>query len=109
MTKRREAIKKSIAHWKRMIEWAQTQPIGDDADQAVMECAIYETWTAWYCSLCHYTEDQGDDMDCKFCPLWSRGYTCVRFDSPWSRVHESKSWGEWLENAKVMLKTLEDL
>lgn len=107
--KERQVVEESIAHWKRMIDWVQTQPKNDKPSLRTMTTFIREYWTGECCSLCQYAGRNLGRTYCENCPLYAKGHECLASDSLWCRVDTSDSWGEWLENARVMLKTLEEL
>ena len=99
-----EALRGSIEHWKRMISWAEHQDDSNFVNPVPMRQEIQENWFAEFCPLC---ELEGDD--CEDCLLTLAGKCCEREGSPWTRVNLSATWFEWLENARIMLKTLEDI
>ena len=99
------AIEKSIAHWERMIKQAKKFYDCDLADEFDMIEAIGEEWDGKYCDLCKLF----DKNICLECPLEITGNGCSKNNSPWTKVVFSDTWGEWLVNAKVMLKTLKAL
>lgn len=94
-------IQESIAHYERMIQWAETQNPTDKVLEGVMFGAIYENWHSNYCSLCEKYNlcspveyDFCFDNERKPCPL---------------SVDNSNDWGEWLKNAAKMLQQLQSL
>jgi len=124
MTKR-QSIDGSIKHWERMIEWAKIQP-QDKKIQWVKTClsngkivfsenemtnSINENWYHKYCPLCskYYCRIPFTEYycGCKGCPLHIN--CCMLGNSQWAKVSNSMTWGEWLENANVMLEILKGL
>lgn len=105
MTKQ-QAIKKSIAHWVRMIEWVKKQPKDELVSMDKMLVSIKEYWDEEHCYLCKLYV-----RSCNRCPLAKTYGSCDAYftDSVWQKVNTSATWGEWLIHAKVMLKQLRSL
>jgi len=104
-----QAVKESIEHWERMIEWAKTQDALGKADDTVMLNVINEYWEGAYCALClEYCKCVDNGNYCGRCPLGKISLCSVK-GSLWGKVTDSVSWKEWLINAQEMLKTLESL
>lgn len=97
-----QALKKSIAHWKRMIKWASRQePTGGACAFKISE-AIKEDWGDKYCALCAmFHTGIGQCIDCPVTPA------CNSLCSTWRTVAESNTWGEWVTAARFMLRDLE--
>ncbi len=108
-----QAIKNSIAHWERMIEWVK----GGNVDiwmvpyQDVMQNAIGESWNDKDCSLCNWSKSgtKSQHSPCPICPLAKAGHICSGGGSLWQYVNNSTTWVSWIENAEVMLKVLKSL
>ncbi|RLC80938.1 MAG: hypothetical protein DRJ03_20790 [Chloroflexi bacterium] len=102
-----QATQQSIDHWERMIEWVKRQdPEGIPSYQR-MELEIGEDWYSESCPLCQCFSLP--DVPCKDCPLGDVFGFC---NNPaalnaWPNVRWSRTWGEWLEAADVMLLQLE--
>jgi hypothetical protein len=111
MTKR-QAIKESIAHWKRMIKWAKTQPVRSKKYIAEMSRYINESPSIWDCSLCtKYISRTCSTYICSnSCPL-IKNYrlSCFHDDSLYHKVADTKTWGAWVKRAEKMLRALKDL
>ena len=104
MTKR-QAIKASCEHWKRMIKWVKKQPRKDYSSRSNMWHAIKENWRGGYCPLCKLYPN-----GCVDCPLAKKYGNCSSYDvNAWKSVAISFTWQEWLIAAKKMLKQLESL
>jgi len=103
-----QATQQSADHWGRMIEWVKRQDPEWTADYHYMEIEIGESWYSEDCPLCehflHYS-----DVPCDGCPLRVVFGQCIDplALNAWSDVRWSRTWGEWLEAAEVMLFQLE--
>ena len=49
----RKAVKDSIAHWERMIAYAEKQALTERPSGITMKIDIGEVWTGFDCSLCN--------------------------------------------------------
>ena len=104
-----DAVKQSIAHWKRMIQWVEKQPGDAEVSRYLMYKQIGETWDANHCALCRIHLLEPSNIICKKCPLANAVFGCNGFGSPWHRVNLSDTWKQWLKEANKMLKTLKGL
>lgn len=102
-----EAIKDSIAHWKRMIKWVKTQNPKTITSPTLMNYRIKQDWIDLYCSLCK--KYYNDIDECLKCPLAIKYKPCSEKYSSWRMVEMSINWEEWLINAKIMVKQLKSL
>jgi hypothetical protein len=98
----KELKKKVIAHWERMIVWAEKQSKEKRVSKEEMLNAIGERWTSLYCDYCTVYSNI-----CSRCPLDKMLYNCNDSPSPWRDVNNSYTWGEWVENARRFLIILE--
>jgi len=99
------AIKKSIAHWRRMVKWASTQPIDKEPSRSEMFGDIKECWYGENCALCKtYADNENEDCSCENCPLNSD--SSISCCAQWIKVVESNTWGNWLLAADKMLEKL---
>jgi len=106
MTKK-QAIWKSILHWRRMIKWAEKQPKKNRANHQYMYGEIGEWWDSLSCDLCKVCDDHGD---CPECPLSIKYGSCkYPGKNMYRSVVLSLTWEEWLKNARRMLRQLESL
>jgi hypothetical protein len=64
-----------------------------------MEQMLGEIWNSDYCEYCKTYKY------CSKCPL-GKDYNCASMGSLWNIVDESKTWGEWVENARKFLVIL---
>ena len=64
--------KDAIAHYDRMIEWAEKQIPSEKPDLFTMEIAINEDWYSDHCAYCKTYYDECYNY-CDGCPL--TGYT----------------------------------
>ena len=109
---REQAIEHTIAHWKRMIEWAEKQPPGNTSNWVTMKMVIGESWHAEYCPLCREFYPS-----CGYCPLGEAYGPCDEglSDPPaddknaWVYVRLSPTWKQWLKHARRMLQQLKSL
>lgn len=100
-----QAIKGSIEHWKRMIAWVKKQPKSYRVSSDRIEIQLGEDWYADYCPLCKkYYEKY-----CDKCPLYQHvGKSCNK-NPVWTKFTLVLTRNKWIENAKKMLKLLEEL
>jgi len=102
-----ELVKQSIAHWKRMIQWVETQPdtvgMRISALSYTMQEAIDESWYSDHCPLCNEYNDICDE-----CPLAKHYGSCVGTvgDNAWQGFSDKTSWKTWLPVARKMLRQL---
>jgi len=111
ISKKRElkAIKDSIEHWKRMIEWVKTQNLKDPICSSLMKININENYYGSNCPLCTiFFKYKGD---CNRCPLNIKYGECMKGHekNTWNSIVSSKNWKEWLKHSKTMIKQLESL
>ena len=99
-----KAVEESIAHWKRMIAWVEKQNPDDPSYYNKMFTELDEKWHSENCPLCNLF-----GKGCSECPLARKYHRCGISPNIWIKVSRSKTWGEWLTNAKEMLKQLESL
>jgi hypothetical protein len=91
--------RKVVAHWEKMIAWAEKQPKHFYCDAYEMLEKLGETWGSEYCEYCKTY------IYCFECPL-GKDYSCGLPESLYDKVSESKTWGEWVENARKFLVIL---
>lgn len=105
MTKQK-AIKDSIAHWERMIKWAEKQ---DFDDISIMDYALGETTGIADCPLCSkYKTDYINS--CYICPLYKKFGVCSENSKTNFYVSAiSLDRKDWIIKAKKFLKQLESL
>ncbi len=110
-----EAIKDSIEHWKRMIEWVTEQDEEEVPNELSMWLELKEDWGAKSCPLCQQQDNPSYSPGCLKCPLaYNYGVCSYMFlnhldKNAWGRVTAAKTWEEWLKHAKQMLTQLESL
>lgn len=100
MLKENEIMTNVVKHWEEMIRWVKTQPKNHEINRFSMKSAIQQTWSGFYCDLCK-------NYSCSIC-LYTKKYgqPCFKI---WESIHQSTTWGEWLEYAEILLKKLQDL
>lgn len=103
----KQAIEGSIAHWERMLYYAQRQIQAGRVNRCPhpqeMQVVLGEMWGGDDCPLCELFSDS-----CVRCPLsqgMSTGSCCVE----WRSVERADTWGEWVEAAHKMLALLEKI
>lgn len=102
-----KAIKGSIAHWKRMIAWAEQEPRNAPVSHNQMESCINEEWHDSDCPLCKMFFDW---VDCPGCPLAQKYGMCGgRGKNEWAKTDTAKTWRIWLKHARLLLKQLRSL
>jgi hypothetical protein len=101
------AIKKSIAHWERMISWMENKYNSGSTTtiltSVLMLDEIGETWYGEFCALCQ-------TFLCRDCPLKKAREACI--ESPntlWVRVANAPNIKMWIANAKELLAVLKSL
>ena len=103
-----KAIRDSIGHWTRMIDWVKTQPKNDWTNRNYMDSKINESWYSSDCALCKICKDEYGDK-CNKCPLYESGNRCSNDISIWKKIGYSSTWKEWLYWAYRMRATLQRL
>jgi hypothetical protein len=98
----RAAVVASIAHWNRMIAYAQKQKPRGTAMWESMNRALHEDWFSDDCPLCTLFYS-GSCADCPITP------NCNRESSLWNRVIMARTWATWLERAVTMRNYLATL
>lgn len=63
----KEAIRKSVEHWERMVEWAEKQDEENPTYHSLMQNDIGEWWSGYDCSLCQKYDPFHDDGSCINC------------------------------------------
>lgn len=101
----KQAKRDCIAHWKRMIAWAEKQNKDDTSDTYHMRRAIGEHWKGDYCAYCGLFCKRNAHC-CVGCPLYAAGYECMAPGNPWWSVEVSCTWKTWLVAARHMLAVL---
>jgi len=95
---------KALAHYDRMIEWAEKQPKTRCQDIEDMEDAIGENYASGYCAYC-----QENLNTCSTCRLYNKskkhGKHCC--GSLWPSMSESKTWGIWVKRARKVREYIE--
>ena len=101
--------KKSIEHYERMIEWANTQDSEGIASGFDMNVSIGECWQGNYCDYCNEYHNEDSDMPCEKCPLAGENKcssTCC--SGLWRVMDDSLYWEEWLIHAEKILKYIKE-
>lgn len=85
----------ALAHYDRMIVWAESQPPNDCASSDTMRSELGEAWFASYCIYCQ--EFMHGMYVCVNCPLNSDNGCC---GGKWYAMDSTKTWEEWVYYAK---------
>jgi hypothetical protein len=101
-------IKLTTKHYDRMISYVEKMneyELKTFANTRDMLNIINESWSGEYCPMC----DKFNHNGCIECPLDIEDYHCDNGNGPWMTMHESKTWEEWLVNAKKMREIIKGL
>jgi hypothetical protein len=94
--------KKALAHYDRMIKWAEKQPLGGHADNSMH----YELGESEYGEDCSYCKKYYQIGGCllnsndreKPCSIpWYTNHCC---NGLWDKMESAKTWGTWIKYAK---------
>ncbi len=99
---RKDLIKrKTIAHYNKMIKWAKKQNPEESTSKELMYVEIKQNWTGLSCFYCSAYYGINDKCFGR-CPLSTNedDYCC---DHLWETMDRSRTWREWIENAKKVL------
>ncbi len=102
-----EIIKKEIERFNKMIEFAERQDSKNEVSMDFMREQIGFNHAEGL--LC---EEYSDNFDCEECPLYKQYGTCNNDENTrnlWGKIDNSKTWGEWIINAKAFVKQLGNL
>jgi len=90
----------AIAHYQRMIEWAERQPPDDIPENRTMGYNLGEYWGVAYCRYCI---SRKSDMECDLGNEGQcNGSACC--SGSWVHLSSSLTWGEWIECAERVLE-----
>jgi hypothetical protein len=91
----KEIKRDALAHYDRMIKWAEKQDPKGFVNHLFMYRDIGETWYSDYCPYCKKYPG------CEKCPLEKHKKCC---DGLWSEMNKQPTWGKWIEAAKKVRK-----
>jgi hypothetical protein len=113
--------KETLAHYDRMITWAKKQNELDQPNDKLMLSLLNETWKGFFCKYCIYYSGFFDEQNTSFCKNNTYGncplnpnkanfkktsmYCC---NGLWSKMNRSKTWEEWIVNAKLVKKYIKE-
>lgn len=113
----KQAIRKSIEHWKRMIRYVsrniknkKTEP-----DAQFLYDHLKETYNSKACALCVLCNIAVRWRDaCKQCPLGKKFGSCISSDeikvkNAYIKVEQAVTWKGWLYYGRRLLKQLKSL
>lgn len=90
--------RKSIAHYDKMIEWAEKQKPKKTTNRKEMESEIDESWFAFDCDFCNKYNNGG--FCSTECPLTKNGCYSGCCNGLWQKMNSSKTWGTFVKRAK---------
>lgn len=108
----------AIAHYERMIaaveENKDGQILGDYPTQDRLHTLIGESWGGIDCPYCtEYLKTMSDDICCDFCPLQGEPDPDFEYDlccdGRWVTLSSSRTWDEWVFNAKNVLAYIKEV
>jgi len=110
-------VKQSIKHWKRLIKWAEKQNPSEKKKMDSMSSSIGECWAGGDCPLCQAfsRKNENNYYTCTICPLKKNigscndNYEYSDNKNNWYKVNNSKTWADWIIQAKIMLEQLRSL
>jgi hypothetical protein len=91
--------KEALAHYNRMIAWAEKQDPYGGVYSGFMRNEIGEGWFGDYCVYCEKY------YHCDECPLNRSGRCC---DGLWKKMSASETWGDWIINAKKVRQYIKE-
>lgn len=93
-----------LAHYQRMIDWAEAQPADEKVSIYDMGIDLEETWLSDCCPLCDACR-----INCRRCPIThATGNTSCEM-TPWHKMACAPNWREWLSHARLLYNFLENL
>ena len=98
---------KALAHYDRMIEWAEKQPKRNKRDSGVMYASIREDWGGTCCPYCQKMYEE--ELDCSFCRLRDENYDEAHpcCGGKWIHMASSATWGTWVKRARKVREYIE--
>ncbi|MFX0132392.1 MAG: hypothetical protein ACFFDN_01975 [Candidatus Hodarchaeota archaeon] len=105
-----QAILDSIAHWKRMIAWAEKEKSKKVCSYYMLE-QLGESPEARYCALCKLFYER-EIFECSIkCPLRCKYGKCGKPGSlnAYQKPFLFNSWKSWAKAVKKMVEQLESL
>ena len=104
MKKYSKVKKDAIAHYNRMIKWAEKQPkrgrireVSSMSRSVSMMAEIGEDWDGYYCSYC--INPFNEIEECINCPINENSNCCGGL---WEKMNISLTWGTWVKRAKLV-------
>lgn len=97
--KKIEIKRDALAHYDRMIVWAEKRRKNAPCASEMMDAAIGEYWGAEACVYCR-------NYECPKCPLGESPTECCK--SLWKDMNEARTWKTWVKRAKLVRQYIED-
>jgi len=91
---------KALAHYDRMIEWAEKQPKKMHVYRDVMYMAICEDFSGHYCAYCQNNES----IACDECKLLSDDGCCGGL---YRIMDKAQTWSTWVKRARKVREYIE--
>lgn len=114
-----EKVKKeTLAHYERMIAWAEKQGDSECAEFELVPDVMFEdigeAWEAQHCPICSFyhvgrREWTAFPTGCRNCPLSLSDNDCNDADSFWVKMDDSESWSNWIIYAKKLYEVIKQL
>jgi hypothetical protein len=111
----------TLAHYDRMIAWAEKQPQDKRHSGCSMRCdmrdELGENWTGTHCPMCLANRNRNGNGNgnggviCDNCPIKLRTGQDECIETPWEDFWDTNTWGEWLivaRKERTFLASLED-
>jgi len=97
---------KALAHYDRMIEWADKQPKRNRCSDVYMYDKILEYWGGECCPYCQKISEQ--DLNCSYCRLHADNddyKSCC--NGTWDHMDRANTWGTWVKRARKVREYIE--
>lgn len=94
----------TLAHYDRMIAWAEKQDHDGICDIYDMRDSIHESWLGNDCPLCEHAKGTCDN-----CVIFKKTHKLHCNGTPWKLMNYANTWGTWITSAKKERKFLESL
>lgn len=112
MAKSSKLRDETLAHYDRMIAWAERQDPYEEARSRTMQAELGESWYGFDCPLCNSTRtEKNGSSRCRLCPVgtYDQGKYAGCGDTPWLYMEKARTWKGWLRHAKAERRFLAKL
>ena len=100
MKKTTKIKKEALAHYDRMIKWAEKQNPRGRVNGYKIRGEIGEVWASYDCSYCNKY-----GLSCSRCPLNLDTWCC---NGLYGDMCKSKTWGTWIKRAEKVREYIEE-